>query len=143
MNITNLVRIHEARVAHHVAAVGQIYSQDRAAPKLNVGGSVTVDVRVFGGAKVAAKKQRLDSFQEGGIGGHYVHKLAVFGTGLAHNHLSVLFQNLGLDLARMFIHQRFEGGCAGDDGVANFFDATWAKTVSFTGKAKRWRGAFV
>jgi hypothetical protein len=31
----------------------------------------------------------------------------VLRAGLAHDHLTVLFDDLGLDLARMFIHQGF------------------------------------
>ena len=41
VNIADLIRIHEARIAHHVAAVGQIDSQHRAAAKLDVRRSVT------------------------------------------------------------------------------------------------------
>src|SRR6185369_12657538 len=44
VNVANLVRVHEARIAHHVAAVGQVDSQNRATSKLDVRSSMAVDV---------------------------------------------------------------------------------------------------
>ncbi len=44
VNIANLVCIHEARIAHHVAAVGQVDGQNRAASELDVRSSVMMNV---------------------------------------------------------------------------------------------------
>src|SRR5882672_9438243 len=104
---------------------------------------MAMDVRIFSSAKVASEEERLDPLQERGIGCHHVDKLAVLRAGLAHHHLSVLFHDLGLDFARMLVHQRFESGFAADNGVANFFDATRTKTVGLAWEAERRRGAFV
>jgi hypothetical protein len=57
VNITNLVRIHEARIAHHVAAVGQVDSQNSAASKLDIRSSVMMNVFVFSSAEVATKEE--------------------------------------------------------------------------------------
>jgi hypothetical protein len=72
VHIANLVRIHEARVAHHVAAIRQVDRQHRAAAKLDVRGPVAVDIRIFGSTKVAAKEKRFDSFEERRISRHHV-----------------------------------------------------------------------
>jgi hypothetical protein len=36
VNVANLIRVHEARVAHHVATIRQVDSQNSAAPELNI-----------------------------------------------------------------------------------------------------------
>src|SRR5688572_32340369 len=53
VNVANLVSVHEARIAHHVAAIGQVYSQHRAAPKLDVRGPMMMHV-----LSSAARKSR-------------------------------------------------------------------------------------
>jgi hypothetical protein len=83
-----------------------------------------MDVRIFGGAKVATKEKRFDPLEKCRISCHHVNKLAVLRTGLAHDYLSVLFYYLSFDFAWMLIHQRLERCLAADDGVADFFDAT-------------------
>ena len=56
----NLVRIHEAGIAHHVAAVGQIDRQHRSAPVRHRRGAVVVQLLVIVSFNVAARK---DLFQ--------------------------------------------------------------------------------
>ncbi len=141
--ITNLVCVHKARVAHHVAAVGEIDSQNRASAKLDVRRSVVVHVRIFGGAEVAAKKERFNTLEKGRIRGHHIDEFTVLRAGLTHNDLAVLFQNLCLDFARMLVHQRLESRFSGNDGVPDFFHATRAEAVGFARKAQRWRTALV
>ncbi len=55
----DLVGVHEARVAHHVAAVGQVDGEDRAAAVLDGAAAVVVELRVVVGADVAAGERRL------------------------------------------------------------------------------------
>src|ERR1044072_6769984 len=55
-NVANLVRIHEARIAHHVATIRQVNGQHRAAAKLDIRSSVTMNVLIFSGAKVTTKE---------------------------------------------------------------------------------------
>ena len=40
VDVSYLIGIHEARVAHHVAAIGQVHGQNRASPVLDAGASV-------------------------------------------------------------------------------------------------------
>ena len=143
MNITNLVGIHEAGVAHHVTAVGEIDSEDCAAAELDVRGPVLMHVRIFGCLKVTAKKERLDPFEKRRIGGHHINKLAMFRTGLAHDDLAVLFHNLCFDFSRMFIHQRLKWRRAVDDRGTNLLNTARTKGIGFSRKAERRRRAFV
>src|SRR5207244_7887705 len=105
-------RIHEARIAHHVAAIGEIDSQDSAAAKLNVRCPMLVNARIFRGAKVATEEERFDSFQERRISRHHICELAVLRASLAHDDLTIFFQNLGLKFTRMLMHQSLERSLA-------------------------------
>jgi hypothetical protein len=89
VHVTNLVRIHEARIAHHVAAIGQINRQHGATAKFNIRRSMLVNVGIFGGAKVAAEEERFDSFQERRISSHHVCELAMLRASLAHDDTAV------------------------------------------------------
>src|SRR6185503_2420312 len=108
VNVTNLVRVHEARVAHHVAAIRQVDSQNCAASKLNIRSAVTMYVFVFGSAEVATKEERLDAPQKFRVGRHHIFKLSVLRTIFAHHDLAVVFDDLSLDLAGMRVHQSVE-----------------------------------
>jgi hypothetical protein len=54
---------------------------------------------VFSSAKVTTKKEGLDPFKKRRIGRHHVFKLAVFGTGLSHQNLAIVFNDLRFDFA--------------------------------------------
>ena len=60
----DLVRVHEARVAHHVAAVGQVDGQHRAAAVQHGGGAVVVQLLVVVGADVAAREHLFEVLEE-------------------------------------------------------------------------------
>ena len=60
VDVADLVGVHEARVAHHVAAVGQVDRQHRAAAVLDRRGAVVVQ-RVGDGREVAARKERFEA----------------------------------------------------------------------------------
>ena len=66
MHEADLVRVHEARVAHHVAAVGQVDGQNRAAAVLDRAGAVIVQLFVVVGADVAAGKDFFQMLEECG-----------------------------------------------------------------------------
>ncbi len=100
-------------------------------------------VRIFGGFKVAAKKERFNPFEKRRIGGHHINKLAMLRTGLAHDDLAALFHNLCFDFSRMFIHQRFERGDAVNHRRAHFFNAARTKRICLSGKTQRRRRTFV
>jgi hypothetical protein len=143
MNVTHLIGVHKARIAHHVAAVGQIHCQDSAAPELDVGRAMAMNVRVFGGAKVTTEEERFDSFKKSRIGRHHVCELAMFRASLAHDDLAILFQNLCLDFARMLVHQGLKRGLTRNDRIANFLDATRAQAIGLPRKTKRRGGALI
>jgi hypothetical protein len=102
-----------------------------------------MNVGIFRRAKIAPEKERFDTLQKFRVGRHHVRKLAVFGAGLTHDDLTVFFQNLCLDFARMLVHQGFERGLAGDDGGADFLNAARAQRICLAREAQRRRGALV
>src|SRR5260221_5647517 len=91
VDISDLIRIHEARIAHHIAAVGKIDSQNRPTTKLNVGCSVMVNVLVLSGFEIPAVKKRFYPREKRRIGSHHIFKFAVGPAGLSHDDLSVRF----------------------------------------------------
>jgi len=100
-------------------------------------------VFVFGGAKVATKEERLDALEKRRVSRHHIFELPVLRAILSHHDLAVVFDDLRFDLARMLVHQRLERNSAADHGVANFFYAGWAETVSLAWETE-WRStAFV
>ncbi len=143
VNIANLICIHEAGIAHHVAAISQVYGQHGAATKFNIGSSVTMNCGILGRAKISSKEQRFDSFEKSRIRGHHVIKLPVLGTSLTHDHLTVFFQDLSFDFARMLMHQGLEGRLAGNHGVSDFFNAGWTEAICLARKAEWRRTSFV
>ena len=100
-------------------------------------------VRIFGGLKVATKKERFDALEKRWISGHYVYEKPMFRAGLTHDDLAVIFHNLGFDFSRMFIHQRFERGGALNHRRAHFFNAARTKRICLSGKTQRRRRTFV
>jgi hypothetical protein len=102
-----------------------------------------MNVFVFRGAKVAAKEERLDPFEESWICRHHVFELPVLRAILTHHHLTIVFDDLRFDFARMLVHEGLERNLTTDHGVTNFFDATWTKTICLTWKPEWRRSAFV
>jgi hypothetical protein len=102
-----------------------------------------MNVFVFGGAKVTSKEERLDALEKRRVSRHHIFELPVLRTILSHHDLAVVFDDLRFDLARMLVHQGLERDRAADHGVANFFYAGWAETVSLA-RETEWRSsAFV
>ena len=60
----DLVRVHEARVAHHVAAVGQVDGEHRAAAVLDRAAAVVVQLLVVVRADVAAREHVFEVLEE-------------------------------------------------------------------------------
>ena len=78
----DLVGVHEARVAHHVAAVGQVDGEHRATAVLDGAAAVVVQLLVVVGAHVAAREDVLEVLEEVGVDGHHVFEMAVDGQSL-------------------------------------------------------------
>ena len=85
----DLVGVHEARVAHHVAAVGQVDRQHRAAAVRDGAGTVFVQRGIVVRADVAAGEYVLQVLEERRIDGHHVFEVAVDGAILHHQDLAV------------------------------------------------------
>ncbi len=144
MDESNLVGIHEARIAHHVAAVCEVDSEHRAASVSHGGGAVVVQLLGGGAvrADVAAGEAFFKVLEEGWVDGHHVFEVAVLGAVLHHQDLAVALDDLGLDLADLFIQQDFVGQLAVENLLANFGDALGTKRVCGARPAQ-WRLLFL
>src|SRR5690606_2235087 len=96
----DLVGVHEARVAHHVAAVGEVDREDRAAPVLDRRGAVLAELRL-GRFEVAPGEEPLDAREERRVDAEDVLERAMLRTRLAHHDAAVFLQDLRADLARV------------------------------------------
>ena len=136
VDVTHLVRVHEARVAHHVAAVRQVDREDRAAPVLDRGRPVLVEP-VLRNHEVAARIHRLQPFEEGGVGRHDVFEAAVLRAFLAHQDPAALFDDLRGNLAGLALDQDLPVGLAGENLRAHLRDAARTERIGLARKAER------
>ena len=97
----NLVGVHEAGVAHHVAAVRQVNGENRAAAELDRAAAVIVQIFVVVCADVAAGEVRLDVLEELRVDGHDVFDASVCRTILDHPDFVVALDDRGFDLAHL------------------------------------------
>ena len=68
----NLVGVHETRIAHHVAAIGEIDRQHRSAAMLDGAGAVIVQLLVVVRPNVAARENVFQVLEERQVDGHDV-----------------------------------------------------------------------
>ena len=101
----DLVRVHEARVAHHVAAVGEVDRQHRAAAVEHRRRAVVVQLLVVVRADVAAGERLLEVLEERRVHRHHVLEVAVDGAVLHHQDLAVALEDRRLDLADLLVQQ--------------------------------------
>jgi hypothetical protein len=101
----NLVGVHEARVAHHVAAIRQVDSQHCAATILNRAGTVIVQLLVVVCVDVSSRKHLFDVGKKLRIDRHHVFEVAMSRTILHHPDLTITFDNLSFDLTDLLIDQ--------------------------------------
>ncbi len=135
----DLVGVHEAGIAHHVAAVGEIDGENRAATVGDGRCAVVVQLLVaFAvGADVAAGEALFEVLEEVGVDGHHVFKVAVLGAVLDHQDLAVALDDLGLDFADLFVEQDFVRQLAVEDLLADLRDALGAERVGGARPAER------
>ena len=143
MDEADLVGVHEAGIAHHVAAIGQIDGQHRAAAMLHGGSAVVVELLVVVGADVAARENVFEVLGEGRVDGHDVFEVAVLGAILDHQDLAVALDDGGLDFADLVVAQDFLRKLAVENLLADLGHALRAKRVRGAGPAKRRLGLFV
>jgi hypothetical protein len=137
MHEAHLVGVHEARIAHHVAAVGHVDGQHRAAAVGHRRGAVIVQLLVVVGADVAARKALFQVLEEGGVDGHHVFKVAVLGAVLDHQDLAVALDDLGLDLTHLLVEQHFLGQLAVQNLLADLGHALGTERVGGARPAQR------
>jgi hypothetical protein len=140
MDEADLVGIHEARVAHHVAAVGQVDRHDRAASVLHRRGAMRAQ-RSLERRKVAPGKQLLDPRHELRVDRHHIAADAVLVAGLFHQDLAVALDDVGLDLAGATVHQIGQLAPSRQDVFADFLHTLGAQRVGLPGPAERGKRA--
>ena len=127
----DLVGVHEAGIAHHVAAVGEVDGEHRAAAVSDGGRAVVVQLLVaFAvGADVAAGEALFKVLEEGRVDRHDVFKVAVLGAVLDHEDFAVALDDLGLDFAHLLVEEDFVGQLAIENLLANLGDALGTKRI--------------
>jgi hypothetical protein len=143
VNEADLVGVHEARVAHHVAAVGQVNREHRAAAVLDGAAAVVVQLLVVMRLNVAPRKHLFEMLEEGGVDRHHVLEVTVNGAVLDHHDLAVALVDRGFDLADLFVEQRLERTRAVENGLARFTHARRTERVRLSRPAQRRLGLLV
>ena len=133
----HLVRIHEAGVAHHVAAICQIHGQYRTAAMLDRARSMVVKAFIVVSPNVAAGEVLLNPGQELGINRHHIFVTAVDRAVLHHPHLAITLDDAGFDLAHLLRNQRLPVVLSAYDLLTRFLHTTGTERVRLTGKSQR------
>jgi hypothetical protein len=129
MDEADLIGVHEAGIAHHVAAVGEVDGEHGAAAVRHRRGAVVVQLVVIVGANVAAGEDFFEVLEERGVDGHDVFKVAVLRAILDHEDFAVALDDLRLDLADLLVEENLVGQLAVDDLLANLGDALRTERV--------------
>jgi hypothetical protein len=103
----DLVGVHETRVAHHVAAVGEVDRQYGSTAVCNGARSVVVERFIVVRADVAPGECLLQMPVEGGIDRHHVLEVAVDGAVLHHQDFPVPLHDPRLDFPNLLMEQVF------------------------------------
>ena len=134
MDEPDLVGVHEAGVAHHIAAVREIDREDRSAPVRHRARTVVVEIFVVVGADVAARENLFEVIEEFGVDRHHVFEVAVNGAILHHQDFAVARDDLRLDFADFLVAQNLDRQFAVDDLGCGSPERT-------SGRENRWCGA--
>ncbi len=134
----DLVRVHEARVAHHVAAVRQVDREHRAAAVLNRAAAVVVQRRVVVRADVAAREHLFEVLEERRVDRHHVFEVTVNGAVLHHQDLAVALEDGRLDLADLLVQQHADVFLAVQNFLTRLTRARRAQRIGFARPAE-WR----
>ena len=136
MHEPDLVGVHEARVAHHVAAVGQVDGEDRAAAVLDGAAAVVVELLVVVGPDVAARERVFEVLEERRVHRHHVLEVAVNRAILDHQDLAVALDDLRLDLPDLLVQQDLVITLAVENLLARLAHADRAQRVGLARPAK-------
>src|SRR5215470_14872218 len=137
MNVTHLVGVHEAGVAHHVAAVGQVNRENGSAAMANGARAMPVQVFVIVRGDVAAGEIALNPRKKLGIDGHQVFVLAVDGAFLHHPDLTITLDDLRLNFADLFVDEVTPVLFAVQDRLTGFFNAVRTERIGLPRPAER------
>src|SRR5882757_9254502 len=142
VDVANLVGVHEAGIAHHVAAVGEVDGEHGAAAIANVRRAVLVQAFIVVRGNIAAGELLFNPLQEVGINGHHVFIVAVQRAVFHHPDLAVALDDLRFNLANLLVHQVAPVFFTLDDGFARFFHAGRAERVCLAREAESGPGLF-
>jgi hypothetical protein len=123
VDVADLVRVHEAGIAHHVAAVGEVHGKNGTAAVANRAGAVTMQLFVVVRRNITAGEILFDPFQELGVNRHQVFVFSVNGAFLYHPDLAIALDNLRFDFADFFMDQIGPVFFSVDDQIARFTHA--------------------
>src|SRR5262249_6114339 len=104
---THLVCIHKTRIAHHVATVGQVYSEDGTSTVLDCATAMIVQGLVVMSPDIAAWEYLFEVFKEVRVDSHDVFEVPVNWAILDHQYFSIALNYLGFDLPDLLIPQYF------------------------------------
>ena len=133
----DLVGVHEARVAHHVAAVGQVDREHRAAAVLDGAAAVVVQRLVVVRPDVAARKDLFEMLEERRVDRHHVLEMAVNRAVLHHQDLAVALEDGRLDLADLLVQEHADVFLPVQNFLPRFARARRAERVGLTRPAER------
>ncbi len=136
MHEADLIGVHEAGIAHHVAAVGQIDGEDRAAAVGNGAGAMFVQLLVVVRTDVAAGEDVFQVLEEGGVDGHHIFEVAVNRAILDHEDLAIALDDLRFDLAGLVGVENFERLLAVENLLPDLRDALRAQRIGCAGPAQ-------
>ncbi len=128
VDVADLVRVHEARVAHHVAAVREVHREDGAASVAHRGRAVVVEL-VLRELHVAAEEVLLEPAEERRVARHQVLERAVLRARLDHPDLVSAQDDVGRDFPGPPVHEVAQLARAADDGVPDLPRARRAQGV--------------
>ena len=136
MYVTDLVRIHETGIAHHVAAIGEVYREDRPAAVADRARTMLVQVLVIVRRNVAAREILLDPIEKLRINGHHVFVLAVDRAFLHHPDFAIALDDLRLYFADLFVHQIAPVFFPLENRLARILDAARAQGICLPWEAE-------
>jgi hypothetical protein len=137
VDVADLVGVHEARVAHHVAAVGQVDREHGPPPVLDRRRAVAVHELIAEGLEVTPGEAALDPPAELGVDLDEVLEGSVVGTALPDPDLAVLLVQSRADLADVAVDQLGHVPLPTEDLAAGLDDAARAERVRLPRVAER------
>ena len=143
VDVSNLIGVHEARVAHHVAAVRQVDRQHGATAVLDRGSPVAMDQVVAQGPIITSWKTPLYRSRELRVDREQVFKRTVLLAILADENLAVFLDEVRLDLAHVAVHQIGDVSLSADDLLPGLDNTAGTKGVGLARIAEGRHGTLV